>query len=222
MRYYIYALRNYAKSDGRATRKEFWWFILFHYLFMFVFSFIDAVFDFYPKIVTDYYVHSLDYGYIQLVYLIITLCPSICIRIRRLHDIGKSGSWWWLGNMPIISLYVLYLYCKESEPRTNDCGYPANYTLPSDFSDDMIVDNLNQIKFCRKCGNKLFNGAKFCNKCGTEILLETDNHKINEKCEMCYKESAHLTYCEIKDEYGTRYRNICDACVSQYKANELK
>ena len=223
MRYYISALKNYVKSDGRATRKEFWWFMLFHYLFVFVFAFIDAIFDFYPKVVTDYYVHSFDYGYTQLVYLLVTLCPSICIRIRRLHDIGKSGSWWWLGNLPIVSLYMIYLYCKASEPRINAYGYPSNYTPTSAFSNDEPIDNLNQIRFCRKCGNKLFNGAKFCNKCGIEILLEIDDRKTNKKkCEMCYKETDHLSYCEIRDEYGTRYRNICKECISKYEAKELK
>ncbi len=127
MRYYIQAFKNYTKSDGRATRKEYWWFILFHYLFMFVFAIIDAMFDFYPQIATDYYVHSFDYGYLTLIYLIATLCPSICLQVRRLHDVGKSGSWWWLKNIPIISCYVLYLNCKASEPTINAYGYPSNY-----------------------------------------------------------------------------------------------
>ena len=33
MKYYFRAFRNYAKCDGRATRKEYWMFLLFHYLF---------------------------------------------------------------------------------------------------------------------------------------------------------------------------------------------
>ena len=127
MRYYIQAFKIYSKSDGRATRKEYWWFILFHYLFLFVFAIIDAMFDFYPKIVTDYYVHSFDYGYLTLIYLIATLCPSICLQVRRLHDIGKSGGWWWLKRVPIASLYVFYLNCKASEPTINAYGTPANY-----------------------------------------------------------------------------------------------
>jgi len=127
MRYYIQAFKNYAKSDGRATRKEFWWFILFHYLFVFVFSFIDAIFDFYPEIVTDYYVHSFEYGYTTLIYLIATICPSICLQVRRLHDVGKSGSWWWFGNVPILNFYLLYLNLKPSDACANYYGYPSNY-----------------------------------------------------------------------------------------------
>lgn len=29
-----------------------------------------------------------------------------------------------------------------------------------------------EIRFCRKCGNKLLDGAKFCNKCGTAAIKE--------------------------------------------------
>lgn len=172
MRYYFRAFKNYAKCDGRATRKEYWWFILFHYLFMFVFAIIDAMFDFYPKIVTDYYVHSSDYGYLTLIYLIATLCPSICLQVRRLHDVGKSGSWWWVKNIPILSLYVFYLNCKASEPGINAYGYPANYTPASAFGEDKQIDNSNQIRFCRKCGYELVNNSDFCSQCGTKVIVE--------------------------------------------------
>ena len=34
-------------------------------------------------------------------------------------------------------------------------------------------DNV-EIQFCRKCGNRLLEGAKFCNKCGTEVINEEE------------------------------------------------
>jgi len=34
-------------------------------------------------------------------------------------------------------------------------------------------DNV-EIQFCRKCGNKLLEGARFCNKCGTEVINEEE------------------------------------------------
>ena len=42
MKYYFLALGKYAKSDGRATRREFIWFCVFHYLFVFIFAFLDS------------------------------------------------------------------------------------------------------------------------------------------------------------------------------------
>ena len=40
----------------------------------------------------------------------------------------------------------------------------------------------------------------------------------NDICQMCLKYSSVLTQCEIKDEYGTRYRDLCDDCIK--KLNE--
>ena len=42
------------------------------------------------------------------------------------------------------------------------------------------------------------------------------------KCELCDKETRQLFYCEIKDEYGTRYRNVCSDCLVKYGAKEIK
>ena len=77
-----------------------------------------------------------------------------------------------------------------------------------------------EVGFCRKCGEPLIKSSKFCRKCGTEVLVEIDNTIPLQKCEMCDKQTDHLTYCEIKDELGTRYRNICNECMLKYGAKE--
>ncbi len=78
----------------------------------------------------------------------------------------------------------------------------------------------DNIRFCRKCGERLIIGGKFCRKCGTQVF-KTGDSPANKKCEMCDKKTDSLWYCELKDEYGTRYRNICAECVCKYKAKEI-
>lgn len=34
------------------------------------------------------------------------------------------------------------------------------------------IDETNDIRFCRKCGEKLLDRSQFCSKCGTEIVKE--------------------------------------------------
>ena len=172
MKYYFRAFRNYAKCDGRATRKEYWMFLLFHYLFTVGFVLIDAYFVLYFKIVTEYYVYYFNYGYLTLIYSLVSVCPAICLQVRRLHDVGKSGGWWWAKNVPILSWYVFYLNCKASDPRINIYGYPANYTFASAFDENERINNLNQIRFCHKCGYELVNNSNFCSQCGTKIVSE--------------------------------------------------
>ena len=72
---------KYAKFDGRASRSEFWYFILFCFVYFFVAGFLlgfsgvsDAAFD----------------G-ATLVLLIPIFIPSIAVSARRLHDINQSG-----------------------------------------------------------------------------------------------------------------------------------
>ena len=43
-----------------------------------------------------------------------------------------------------------------------------------------------------------------------------------EKCELCDKYFDHLTYCKITDDWGTRYRNICDECMQKHNAKPQK
>ncbi len=121
MKYYFRAFRNYAECKGRATRKEYWWFILFHYIVMFTLAVLDDVLGFYPKDI------PLDYGYMTLTYMFASACPSICLQVRRLHDVGKSGYWYWINNVPFLSLYLFYLNLKPSQPTINAYDYPSNY-----------------------------------------------------------------------------------------------
>jgi len=59
---------------------------------------------------------------------------------------------------------------------------------------------------------------------GTKIIEnkeEMQPSNSDKKCEMCDNHVEHLTYCEIKDEYGKRYRYICNECISKYNAKQI-
>ncbi|GAA4052495.1 hypothetical protein GCM10022388_18470 [Flavobacterium chungnamense] len=59
------------------------------------------------------------------------------MAVRRLHDVGKSGSYLFLGLIPLAGLYLIALYCTESEEEENDYGdKPVN----SDIA-DFILDS---------------------------------------------------------------------------------
>lgn len=171
MKYYFHAFKNYAVSDGRASRRELIWFFAIHYLFMMVMAFLDGFFGLYPELI------PLNYGYLTLIYLFATACPAICVQVRRLHDVGKSGTWWMAGKIPFVSLYVLYLYLKRGDDFVNEYGVPVNRKSSSHMtkSDHTVEYNVPAIeadrtRFCRRCGERLIDGSKFCRKCGTEVV----------------------------------------------------
>lgn len=116
--------------------------------------------------------------------------------------------WYFLSFLisPLITMIITFCLSNISENKETE-------TTSSDTE---------KISFCRKCGEPLIDSSKFCRKCGTEILIEVDNITPLQKCESCDKQTDHLSYCEIKDELGTRYRNICGECVLKYGAKERK
>ena len=71
---------------GRATRPEFWWAILAHYLEAFVVWGLDACL-------------GTEGVFLGLHYLI-TFFPELSLTIRRLHDSGNSGKMLWLTVAP--------------------------------------------------------------------------------------------------------------------------
>lgn len=99
MEYYISVLKNYAKFDGRATRSEYWYFVLFNFLASFGLGFIEGLLDL-PQ-------------FLSTIYNLAVLVPSIAVGIRRMHDVGKSG--WYL----LIPLYNLYLAILPGEKKAN-------------------------------------------------------------------------------------------------------
>jgi uncharacterized membrane protein YhaH (DUF805 family) len=97
MKWYLKVLQNYANFNGRARRKEYWFFVLFNILVGILVSLIDDFFG-----LTLFKLHSplglsqmepLDVGILHTFYQIAIIIPSIAVFVRRLHDIGKGGQW---------------------------------------------------------------------------------------------------------------------------------
>ena len=79
------AFQNYFKFSGRATRAEYWWFVLF------------------TQVVGIIGVVPIIGWIISPLVSIGCIIPSISLTVRRLHDIGKSG--WWLMSWVVIAIF---------------------------------------------------------------------------------------------------------------------
>ena len=51
-------------------------------------------------------------------------------------------------------------------------SYAANAYESAAYTTQPVATEKVKTAFCRKCGNKLPEGAKFCNQCGTEVIEE--------------------------------------------------
>jgi uncharacterized membrane protein YhaH (DUF805 family) len=109
MDYYLDVLRNYATFEGRASRKEYWMFNLFHTIFIIALAIIMTFNDL--------------VGYVFLLYVIATIIPSIAVSIRRLHDINKSGWWFFISCVPLIGgIWYFVLLVTAGDEGANSFG----------------------------------------------------------------------------------------------------
>jgi len=102
MNWFIKALKKYAVFEGRARRKEYWFFMLFYLIIFFVLVLIDVV--------TGNINEETGLGLISGIFILAMILPSISVGIRRLHDTDRSGWWWWILLIPLIGEVVIFVF----------------------------------------------------------------------------------------------------------------
>lgn len=130
--------KKYFSTSGRATRSEFWWFVLFKYL---VFSCIISAFAIVGLERTEEF-----YLKILLVSELLLFIPSFTVLIRRLHDTGHSvWALLWL-LIPYVGCFVLLIMTLSSSGPRNEWGANPNATSTSEcdmFNQFNTFDNSN-------------------------------------------------------------------------------
>lgn len=94
--------KQYMAFSGRATRQQFWMFVLFNALVALTLYFLAGISGTVGTLFSIVYV----------LYSLAMFLPSLAIQIRRLHDAGFSGWLWLLILLPFLGgliLFVLYL-----------------------------------------------------------------------------------------------------------------
>lgn len=115
MNWYIEVLKKYAVFNGRARRKEYWYFILFHMIISLVVGVIDGL--------TGSFSGEVGVGLLGAIYALALLIPSIAVIVRRLHDTDRSGWWILISLIPLIGTIVLIVFLVlDSTPGANRFG----------------------------------------------------------------------------------------------------
>ena len=103
--------QHYVGFAGRASRSEYWYWVLFTIIGGIVTFILDrAVFP------------ENDLSPLNAVFNLVCFLPSLAIGVRRLHDIGRTG-WWLLIVLTIIGFIVLLVWaCQKSDAGPNQYG----------------------------------------------------------------------------------------------------
>lgn len=164
-------LQKYIDFNGRASRPEYWWFVLL----TFVLGFIPVI------------------GWILRLAL---LLPSLSVQARRLHDMNLPA--WWLLLLLIPFIGWIALLIMSAFPGTvgsnrygpdplrpqqgmgaygygyEDPGYPyapppagGYYEPPYDAAPQDYLPEPSEQQYCSQCGAERQPEARFCTVCGT-------------------------------------------------------
>ena len=109
------ALNKYAIFDGRASRREYWIFILINIIIGVALQSAFSIF-------------SAKLGLIVgAVYNLAMFIPSIAVGVRRLHDVNKSGWYLLIVFIPIVGfIWLLILNLTAGDVGENMYG-PSPY-----------------------------------------------------------------------------------------------
>jgi uncharacterized membrane protein YhaH (DUF805 family) len=107
--------RKYVDFKGRATRPEYWWFALFCVV-AYVGASVLAVAGKVPEL-----------GALAILGLIL---PQLSAAVRRLHDTGRSGAWYFIALVPYVGgIVLIVLLAQSGQPQPNQYGPPVGGTL---------------------------------------------------------------------------------------------
>jgi len=115
MNWYLEVLKKYAVFSGRARRKEYWFFVLFNFIFAVVLAFIDGMIGTFDP--------ETGYGVLSGIYGLAVIIPGIAVTIRRLHDTDRSGWWLLILFIPLIgAVWLLVLMVIDGTSGQNQYG----------------------------------------------------------------------------------------------------
>jgi uncharacterized membrane protein YhaH (DUF805 family) len=115
LKWYLAALKKYADFSGRAQRAEYWYFVLFYFIFFILLAIIDQA--------VGLFNYEITMGLLSGLFGLAMFLPSIAVAVRRLHDTGRSGWWLLISLIPLVGGIVLIVFCcLDSAPGTNAYG----------------------------------------------------------------------------------------------------
>lgn len=109
--------RKYAVFSGRACRAEFWWWVLFYWLVLFLG--VGGL----VKGSLENNEFKMIIGSIGMIALLIILLPTLAVTVRRLHDTGRSGGFYFISLIPVVGGLILFIALLGApDPQTNRYG----------------------------------------------------------------------------------------------------
>lgn len=119
---------RYFEFSGRSSRREYWWYSLGLVVALIGGFWIDYE-------VLGYWRPQPGkvFGPLFLFAVFIHIVPNFTVMVRRLHDAGKSGWWYFIALVPIIGSFWLIYLTMIKGPDENSGQYGDDPRDPGSF-----------------------------------------------------------------------------------------
>lgn len=142
MNHYINVLKKYATFSGRATRSEYWYFVLIYSITYTILMGIDLAIGTFNQELMD---KGSFLGFLSTTYSLILFLPSLAVTVRRLHDINKSGWWVLFIFVPIIGFILLLIYLCTNSKEDNKYGVNPKSLVNENQKDNSSSESSNNV-----------------------------------------------------------------------------
>lgn len=107
---------KYVQFSGRASRSEYWWFMLFSFL-------VSSVLEGLAYLVGTPTDPNLFISLLLYAFGLVIFLPTLAVSVRRMHDLGKGGGWIFISAVPLIGwIWYIVLAATPGEPFENRFG----------------------------------------------------------------------------------------------------
>ena len=122
---------KYATFSGRASRSEYWYFVLFNVIITIPLFIVGAIIGALLGSGETAMVTAFLVGYALVgIYSLAIIIPSIAVAVRRLHDSGKSGWLYLLVLIPYLGGLVIFVFMLLESAPDNQYGPNPNKQGP--------------------------------------------------------------------------------------------
>ena len=118
------AFSKYATFKGRASQSEYWFFFLGNLVVIFSLLILSATIGVDSN--GDQNASGTILGLALIAWYLVSILPSLGLLVRRLHDTGHSGWFYWIVLIPLIGAIILLVsLAKNGDVIANQYG-PAS------------------------------------------------------------------------------------------------
>lgn len=130
-------IRKMFTFKGRASRSEYWWFVLFYFLMMLAIGVSSALIASIP------FLAPIAALLVVIVY-IAAIIAFISLGVRRLHDTNRTGAWYLIVFIPAGSIVLFVFFVLRGTLGANTYGADPLGDDPHGFEDEADTESYSK------------------------------------------------------------------------------